>query len=100
MFKTFQHLRWIIVGLTAVVLFHITIENTAAKKWEIVSQLPTGRSAFSTAVAAKEKTENLPWMLKYLKPVASQQSTNCRYVGVNLKHKMYHNLNVTFSKGL
>jgi len=50
MFKTFQHLRWIIVGLTAVVLFHITIENTAAKKWEIVSQLPTGRSAFSTAV--------------------------------------------------
>lgn len=50
MFKTFQHLRWIIVGLTAVVLFHVTIENTAAKKWEIVSQLPTGRSAFSTAV--------------------------------------------------
>ena len=50
MFKTLQHLRWIIVGLTAVVLFHVTIENTAAKKWEVVSQLPTGRSAFSTAV--------------------------------------------------
>ena len=50
MFKTLQHLRWIIVGLTAVVLFHVTIENTAAKKWEIISQLPTGRSAFSTAV--------------------------------------------------
>ena len=50
MFKTFQHLRWIIVGLTAVVLLHVTTENTAAKKWEVVSQLPTGRSAFSTAV--------------------------------------------------
>lgn len=50
MFKTFQYLRWIIVGLTAVVLFHGIIGNTAAKKWEIVSQLPTGRSAFSTAV--------------------------------------------------
>lgn len=50
MFKTFQHLRWIIVGLTAVVLLHVTIEDTAAKKWEAVSQLPTGRSAFSTAV--------------------------------------------------
>ncbi len=50
MFKTFQHLRWIIVGLAAVILFHVTIENTAAKKWEVVSQLPTGRSAFSTAV--------------------------------------------------
>ena len=50
MFKTFQHLRWITVGLTAVVLFHVTIENSAAKKWEVVSQLPTGRSAFSTAV--------------------------------------------------
>ena len=50
MFKTFQHLRWIIVGLTAVVLFHVTTENIAAKKWETVSQLPTGRSAFSTAV--------------------------------------------------
>ena len=32
-FKTLQHLRWIIVGLTAVVLFHVTIENTDAKKW-------------------------------------------------------------------
>ena len=50
MFKTLQHLRWIIVGLTAVVLFHVTIENSAAKKWEVISQLPTGRSAFSAAV--------------------------------------------------
>ena len=50
MFKTLQHLRWIVVGFAAVVLFHVAIENSAAKKWEVVSQLPTGRSAFSTAV--------------------------------------------------
>ncbi len=50
MFKTLRHLRWITVGLAAVVLCHVTIENSVAKKWEGVSQLPTGRSAFSTAV--------------------------------------------------
>ena len=51
MFKTLRPLRWITVGLAAVVLFHVTIENSAAKKWEVVSELPTGRSAFSTVVA-------------------------------------------------
>lgn len=50
MFKTLQHLRWLVVSLAAFVLFHVAIENSAAKKWEVVSQLPTGRSAFSTAV--------------------------------------------------
>ncbi|MDE0555710.1 MAG: hypothetical protein OXI24_15930 [Candidatus Poribacteria bacterium] len=50
MFKTLQHLRWTVVGLAAVVLFHIVIENSAAEKWEVISQLPTERSAFSTAV--------------------------------------------------
>ena len=45
-----QHLRWIVAGLAAVVLFHVTIENIAAEEWEVISQLPTGRSAFSTAV--------------------------------------------------
>jgi hypothetical protein len=50
MLKTLQHLRWIVVSLAAIVLFHVAIENVAAKKWEIVSQLPMGRSAFSTAV--------------------------------------------------
>lgn len=50
MLKTLQHLRWIVVSLAAFVLFHVAIENSAAKKWKVVSQLPTGRSAFSTAV--------------------------------------------------
>ena len=50
MFKTLQHLRWLVVSLAAFVLFHGAIENIAAKKWEVVSELPTRRSAFSTAV--------------------------------------------------
>ena len=50
MFKMLQHLRWIVVGLAAVVLFDVTIENSAAEKWKVISQLPTQRSAFSTAV--------------------------------------------------
>ena len=50
MFKMPQHLRWIVVSLVAFILFHVTTAGFAAKKWEVVSQLPTGRSAFSTAV--------------------------------------------------
>ena len=49
-FKMLQHLRWIVVGLAAVILFHGIIENIAAEEWEVISQLPTKRSAFSTAV--------------------------------------------------
>ena len=50
MFKTLQLLRWIVVSFAAVVLFHGVIENIAAEEWEVISQLPTKRSAFSTAV--------------------------------------------------
>ena len=50
MFKTLQYLRWIVVSFAAVVLFHGVIENIAAKEWEVISQLPTKRWAFSTAV--------------------------------------------------
>ena len=50
MFKMLQHLRWIVVGLVTIVLFHGVIENSAAEEWEVISQLPTKRSAFSTAV--------------------------------------------------
>ena len=49
MLNTLQHLRWV-VGLAAVVLFHGVIENSAAEEWEVISQLPTKRWAFSTAV--------------------------------------------------
>ena len=50
MLKILQHLRWIVVGFAAVVLLHGVIENIAAEEWEVISQLPTKRSAFSTAV--------------------------------------------------
>ena len=48
-FKTFQYLRWI-VGFAAVVLFHVATENTDAEKWKVISQLPTERTGFATAV--------------------------------------------------
>ena len=48
--KTLQHLRWIVIGLATVVLFHIVTENVAAAKWEVISELPTHRIGFSTAV--------------------------------------------------
>ena len=50
MFKTLQHLRWIIVGLTVIVLFHVATGSVVAGEWKVISQLPTKRSAFSTAV--------------------------------------------------
>ncbi len=50
MLKILQHLRWVVVGFAAVVLLHGVIENIAAEEWEVISQLPTKRSAFSTAV--------------------------------------------------
>lgn len=50
MFKALQHLQGIIVSLSAVVLFLVTIENIAAERWEVISQLPTRRINFSTAV--------------------------------------------------
>ena len=50
MLKTLQHLRWIFVGFAAAVLLHGVIKNSAAEEWEVISQLPTKRWAFSTAV--------------------------------------------------
>ena len=50
MFKTLQYLRWVVAGLIVIVLFLVTIENSAAEEWEIISQLPTKRWAFSTVV--------------------------------------------------
>ncbi len=48
--KTFQRLRWIVVGLAAVVLSHLAIVNTAAHEWSVITQLPTHRTGFSTVV--------------------------------------------------
>ena len=49
MFKALQHLRWIVV-LVVIVLCLVTVENIAGEKWHVISELPTLRSGFSTAV--------------------------------------------------
>ena len=49
MFKTLQPLRWLVV-LVVIVLCLVTTENIGAEKWQVISELPTGRLAFSTAV--------------------------------------------------
>ena len=49
MFKVFQHLQWVVV-LVAIVLVFAIIEDIAAEKWEVISELPTHRRGFSTAV--------------------------------------------------
>ncbi len=49
MFKTLRHLRWIVV-LVVIVLCLVTTENIGGEKWQVISELPTGRLAFSTAV--------------------------------------------------
>ena len=48
MFKRLQHLRWTVIAL--VVLFLISIDSIISGEWQVVSRLPTKRSAFSTAV--------------------------------------------------
>lgn len=49
MFRACQHLRWIVV-LVVIVLFFLTVENIVAERWDVISQLPTHREGFSTAV--------------------------------------------------
>ena len=49
MFRACQHLRWIVV-LVVIVLFFLTVENIVAERWNVISQLPTHREGFSTAV--------------------------------------------------
>ncbi len=49
MFKTFQYLRWIVV-LGVIVLCLVTVENIAGEKWHVISELPTQRTGFATAV--------------------------------------------------
>ncbi len=49
MFKALRHLRWIVV-LVVIVLCLVTTRNIAGEKWQVISELPTLRSGFSTAV--------------------------------------------------
>ena len=50
MFKTFWSLQWVMVGWAVVVLSHFSIENADANEWRVISELPTQRKWFSTAV--------------------------------------------------
>lgn len=48
--KIHGFLQWVLVGLAAVVLYNLAIGNAAANEWRVISQLPTQRTGFSTAV--------------------------------------------------
>ncbi len=50
MFKILRLLQWITVGLTAVVAFHFEMEDADANEWRAISELPTPRGGFATAV--------------------------------------------------
>ena len=49
-FRILRFLQWVMVGLAVVVLSHLTIEDTTANEWRIISQIPTKRAGFSTAM--------------------------------------------------
>ncbi len=50
MLKMLRSLQWITVGLTAVVGFHFGMETADANEWRVISELPTQRAGFATAV--------------------------------------------------
>lgn len=50
MSKIFRSLQWSMVGLAVVVLSHFAIENADANEWRGISELPTPRGEFATAV--------------------------------------------------
>ena len=50
MLKTLRSLQWSMVGLAVVVLFHPLTRNADANEWRVISELPTHRRYFSTAV--------------------------------------------------
>ena len=50
MFSIFRSLQWSMVGLAVVVLFHPGTKNADANEWRVISELPTQRARFATAV--------------------------------------------------
>ena len=50
MYKTLHQLPRIHVTLIMVVLFFVSMDSVVAEKWNVVSELPTRRSGFTTAV--------------------------------------------------
>ena len=51
MFKQHSHLQSMLFGLFTTALLFMVVSNAAGEKWQIVSELPTQRRAFATAVA-------------------------------------------------
>ena len=50
MLRILQFLQGVLVGLAIIVLSHLGIENAAANEWQVISELPTQRVEFATAV--------------------------------------------------
>ena len=50
MLRILQFLQWVLVGLAVIALSHLAIGNAVANEWRVISQLPTERAGFSTAV--------------------------------------------------
>ena len=49
-FKILRFLQWVTVGLAVVVAFHFAMEKADANEWQVISELPTQRTGFATAV--------------------------------------------------
>ena len=50
MFKQLGYLRSILFGLLTTALLFMAVSNAAANEWRVISELPTERASFSTAV--------------------------------------------------
>lgn len=50
MFKQLGYLRSMLFGLLTIVLLFMAVSNTDGEKWQIISELPTQRTGFATAV--------------------------------------------------
>ena len=50
LFKILRSFQWVIVGLIAVIALHFGMEEADANEWWIISELPTQRTGFATAV--------------------------------------------------
>ena len=50
MFRILRSLQWSMFGFAVVVLSHFAIGDAAANEWRVISELPTHRAYFSTAV--------------------------------------------------
>ena len=54
MFKQLRYLRSRHFGLLTMVLFVLTVSDATGEKWQIISELPTQRTGFSTAVVDRK----------------------------------------------